>query len=39
VRVAYSEAVLVDASDAREAAEDVDALRAAMDLADQRAND
>jgi lysophospholipid acyltransferase (LPLAT)-like uncharacterized protein len=39
VRVAYSDAVQVQASDAREAAEDVDALCAAMDLADQRAND
>jgi lysophospholipid acyltransferase (LPLAT)-like uncharacterized protein len=39
VRVAYSEAVRVEASHAREAAEDVEALRAAMNLADQRAND
>lgn len=38
VRVAYSDAVLVESSDAREAAEDVDALCAAMDLAEQRAN-
>jgi lysophospholipid acyltransferase (LPLAT)-like uncharacterized protein len=39
VRVAYSDAVRIAASDAREAAEDVDSLRAAMAEAEQRAND
>jgi lysophospholipid acyltransferase (LPLAT)-like uncharacterized protein len=38
VHVAYSEPVRIEASDLREAAEDVDPLRAAMDLAEQRAN-
>ena len=39
VRVSYSDAVRVEASDAREAADDVDSLRAAMSEAEQRAND
>lgn len=38
VHVAYSDPVRIEATDLREAAEDVDALRAAMDLAEQRAN-
>ena len=39
VRVAYSDVVRVEADDAREAAEDVDALQSAMALAEQRANE
>jgi lysophospholipid acyltransferase (LPLAT)-like uncharacterized protein len=39
VRVAYSDVVRVEADDAREAADDVDALQSAMALAEQRAND
>jgi lysophospholipid acyltransferase (LPLAT)-like uncharacterized protein len=38
VHVAYSDAVLIDADGAREAAAQVERLRAAMDLAEQRAN-
>jgi lysophospholipid acyltransferase (LPLAT)-like uncharacterized protein len=38
VRVAYSEAVRVEAGDAREAADDVEGLRSAMALAEERAN-
>jgi lysophospholipid acyltransferase (LPLAT)-like uncharacterized protein len=38
VRVAYSDPVRIEAADLREAAEGVDALRAAMDLAEQRTN-
>ena len=38
VHVAYSDPVRIEATDLRKAAEDVDALRAAMDLAEQRAN-
>ena len=39
VRVAYSDVVRVEAGDAREAADDVDALQLAMALAEQRANE
>jgi hypothetical protein len=38
VHVAYSDPVRIEATDVREAAQDVDALRAAMDLAEQRTN-
>jgi lysophospholipid acyltransferase (LPLAT)-like uncharacterized protein len=39
VHVAYSEAVQIDAGDAREATAEVDRLREAMDVAERRAND
>jgi lysophospholipid acyltransferase (LPLAT)-like uncharacterized protein len=38
VRVAYSEAVQIETADTREAVAEIDRLRAAMDLAEQRAN-
>jgi lysophospholipid acyltransferase (LPLAT)-like uncharacterized protein len=38
VHVAYSDPVRIEATDLREAAEDVESLRAAMDLAEQRAD-
>jgi hypothetical protein len=38
VHIAYSDAALIDASDARGAADDVDRLRALMASAEQRAN-